>query len=181
MILRVIFPLQLLGIPKHALAFHVFPGQMFRSFNHNVKILLRSPRATVQQPLQQQQRTSTRTANALASTARGSAGVARATDSTGTIGPSNALFLGNDGRWIDYQETFTVNNEVKDRDDSNYLQELTVTQLRQQARERGQKSTGSREALVERLVSRQSPGKTLSFSSTERNAISSRWRVAITF
>lgn len=174
MILRVMFPLQLLGIPKHALAFHALPGQMFRSFNKNVKILLGSPRTT----LQHHQGTAKRTAKALASTARSSTGVARAIDSTGTIESSNAFFLENDGRWIDYQETFASNNEVKEQDDSDFLRELTVTHLRQEARQRGQTSTGSREALVERMLSKQSPGKTLSYSNTESNAISSGWRVA---
>ena len=161
MILRVMFPLQLLGIPKHALAFHVLPGQMFRSFNNNVKFLLGSPRTTLQQL---HQGTAKRTMKALAWTVRSSVGVARATDSTGTIEPSNAVFLENDGRWIDYQEIFASNtrsNEIKAQDDSNFLRELTVTQLRQEARQRGQTSTGSREALIERMVSKQPPGKTL--------------------
>lgn len=165
MILRVLLPLQLLGTSKHALAFHVFPGHMFRSlFNNNVRVLLRSPRAMLQ-PLQQlqqqqQQRTAQRT------TARSGAGVARATDTAGTVEPSNACFLGNDGQWIDYEEMFKHSwrgNEFKGQDDSKYLRELTVTQLRQEARERGQTSTGTREVLVERLVSKQAPGETLNY------------------
>lgn len=159
MILRVLFPLQLLGIPKHALALHVSPAHMFRSSFNNLKVLLRPPTATLQ--ALQQQRTSKRTAKALAATARGSAGSARATDSTGIIESSNAFFLGNDGQWIDYDETFkhSRGNKFKGQDDSKYLRKLTVKQLRQEARERGQTSTGSREALLERLVSKHSPGK----------------------
>ena len=121
MILRVLLPLQLLGIPRHVLAFHVFPAarHMFRS-SFNVKALPRSSpsaRATVlaqRHQKQQQQQQHKRTGKTLAAiTAReSSTGMARITDTTQEA--SSACFLENDGRWIDYEEAFTSRgNEVK--------------------------------------------------------------------
>lgn len=108
MILRVLLPLQLLGTPKHALAFHVFPaaGQMFRS-SFNVKALLRSSlsgRAML--PVQQQQQQRTAKALAVATARDSSTGIARATTSTIEEEKSNTRVLGNDGQWIDYEKAF---------------------------------------------------------------------------
>eukprot|EP00752_Nemacystus_decipiens_P009130 g8154.t1 len=78
-----------------------------------------------------------------------------ATESTSS---SRAMFLDNDGEWIKTSSTGTsisgTSHEIE------LLESLTVPELRQQAQQAGQKSTGSKKELVQRLLNQEPPAPT---------------------
>lgn len=79
--------------------------------------------------------------------------------------PSKSIFLRNDGLWVDCQKAFgsrcSDSQTAIEYDGRVYLEGLSRAQLVAEAKDRGQKSSGSRSALVERLVTREPPGEAL--------------------
>lgn len=72
------------------------------------------------------------------------------------------MFLPNDGKWVGYQDTFARCRSDEDGirvPDSSiiYFGKLSLAQLRREATERGQRSSGSKEELINRLISKQPP------------------------
>lgn len=67
---------------------------------------------------------------------------------------SRAIFLDNDGDWIKASTTSTTSTSAN----IELLEALSVSELRQQAQLAGQKSTGSKKELVQRLLNQEPPG-----------------------
>lgn len=73
-------------------------------------------------------------------------------------------FLKNDMRWVDTKHIF-VKHGPDDTDQNEgskrlFLEELSVAELRQEAKKRGHRSVGIKRDLVERLMSNEPPGQT---------------------
>lgn len=91
--------------------------------------------------------------------------MAGATDAESST--SRATFLDNDGEWITgsscHAAAADANNSISSTSNSSssklHLERLSLQQLRQQAQQRGQTSTGSKKQLVERLFCQEPPGK----------------------
>ncbi|CAM9091466.1 unnamed protein product [Scytosiphon promiscuus] len=72
---------------------------------------------------------------------------------------AKATFLENDGQWISCETALMPSQQEANLSKSSklHLEKLSVTQLRQEAQQRGQQSTGSKKELMERLVSQEAP------------------------
>lgn len=76
---------------------------------------------------------------------------------------NKAVFLENDGAWVSWKKVADQQQANFPNSTELHLEKLSVTQLRQEAQQRGQKSTGSKKELIERLLSQEAPGKDHAF------------------
>eukprot|EP00903_Cladosiphon_okamuranus_P013530 g12602.t1 len=76
-----------------------------------------------------------------------------ATDDASTS--NRAIFLKNDGEWICTSSSSASSSSASSK--VEVLEALSVRELRQQARQVGQKSTGSKKELVQRLINQEPP------------------------
>lgn len=70
-------------------------------------------------------------------------------------GAAKAVFLENSGEWVPMSNT----EKGGIKRSREVLDGLSLQELRQEAQQRGQKTTGSKKVLVERLFSQEPPGK----------------------
>lgn len=93
------------------------------------------------------------TARASASSSAGQEPMGGATEASSS---SRAIFLDNDGEWID---TSSIGTAGSTSNDIELLDAMSVPELRQEAQLAGQKSTGSKKELVQRLLNQEPPSE----------------------
>ncbi|CAM9187761.1 unnamed protein product [Ectocarpus sp. 12 AP-2014] len=73
-----------------------------------------------------------------------------------TDGACKAIFLEHDGKWVSCDKTLGITEQQQNLTKLQ-LEGLTVSQLRHEARQRGQTVTGSKKDLIQRLFSQEAP------------------------
>lgn len=153
-----LLPLQVLDMAKHTIcltsSLNVSAGRGHRTLFHRKVFVHAAATSTVHAALPHQ-------SAAAPTAAETKANMGANREPGGSQQDKIAMFLPNDGNWVGYQDTFARcrSDEEDGIHDNSILDfgELSLTQLRREATERGQRSSGSKEELINRLISKQPP------------------------